>query len=380
MNFLKPGSSKANKLTMLKKIQDLLREHPRLKAKTIATHLDGERKHANSVLYAHPKIFFQDAEFNWSLVPQGVLRIELTGQNWLTATNFENALLIAGSPLDSDCPKVTFVLAKDCKILLEALARLLALSNQLVHAGKNVSLDFRDCRSTLSYLDRIGFFGHLNAAIDVLPKRPSSSKAVAYGGNNDGVVEFRAIDPSAPDQKIPDLLLHSFVSCAGENYSVGAFTVLAELFRNVQEHSAASTPGFAGLQFYKRTNHIQTVISDSGLGIVGTLTPILKERYPTVARRISTSSLDPGVALLKEVFSAGGISRVKDDGRGLGLKISGEFAQKFKAKISVRQENFELRVHHSPTGIRFFHSLNLVRITGTHLCFDLELDQTQNSV
>lgn len=359
---------------MLKKIQDFLRERPGLKAKTLANHLDSDRRYVNKVLYSHPKIFFQDAEFNWFSVPQGVLRIELSGPGWLTAADFENALLKAGSPLDSDCATVTFVVVNECKILLEALARLLALCNQLVNVAKKVSLDFRDCKSTLSYLGRMEFFGHLNAAINVLPKRPSSAKTVAYVGNNEGVVEFRAIDPSAPNQKIPDLLLHSFVRCAGEHYSVGAFTVLSELFRNVQEHSAASTVGFAGLQFYKRTNHIQTVISDSGLGIVGTLTPILMERYPKVARRISASSLDPGVALLIEVFSAGGISKVEDDGRGLGLKRSGELAQKFKAKISVRQENFELRVHHSPAGIHFSHSLNLVRIAGTHICFDLKLD------
>ena len=60
----------------------------------------------------------------------------------------------------------------------------------------------------------------------------------------------------------------------------------------------------AALQYYKAANHIQTVISDSGLGIVGTLMPVLKDRYPEVAQRIAESSLEPGVVLLQEVFSA----------------------------------------------------------------------------
>lgn len=364
---------------MLKRIQDHLLKSPGLKAKEIAAQLKVDRKHVNKVLHEHEQLFIQDGEFAWSLVLQDELRIELGDHRWLTAHDFENALLAAASPLDSVCRAVRFVVAKDCKILLEALARLLALCNQLSDAGKCVSVDFSDCRQTLHYLDRIGFFDHLSETIEVLPKRPVASKAATYQGQNDGVVEFRAIDPITPNQEIPALLRNSFVSCAGDQYSVAAFTVLSELFSNVQEHSAATTAGFAGLQFYKRGNHIQAVISDSGRGIVGTLAPALKERYPEVASKIEGSTLDPGVALLREVFSGGGISQVKDDGRGLGLKRSGDLAQKFRAIISVRQETFELRVLHCPKGTRFSHKLNLARIAGTHICFDFELDQRPHS-
>ena len=155
---------------------------------------------------------------------------------------------------------------------------------------------------------------------------------------------------------------------------MSAFTVLSELFNNVQEHSEATTSRFAGLQFYKRGNHIQTVISDNGLGIVGTLKPVLKDRYPEIARKIAASGIHEGEALLQEVFSVGRISQVNEDGRGLGLKRSGELAGKFKAKISVRQKDFELRVYHSQQGVRFYRSLNLARIEGTHICFDFALD------
>lgn len=356
------------------KLLALLRKSPGLKAKEIANFLNEERADINRSLYLHSDIFFKDADHKWSLLPTSDLRVELGDHRWLTAANFEDALIAYESPLDSVCATVTFVVAKDCRILLEALARLLALCNQLSIVGKHVILDFSDCKQTLSYLDRIGFFDHLFKKIEVLPSRPSKSKAEAYAGNNEGVVEFREIHPSVPNQDIPRLLGKSFVSCAGDNYSVAALTVLGELFSNVVEHSAATSNGFAGLQFYKRGNHIQAVISDSGIGIVGTLAPILQDKYPDVAKKIAASSLDPRVALLQEVFSAGGISQVNDEARGLGLKRSGELAQKFKAKISVRQENFELNVFHRLDRIYFSHRLNLAKISGTHICFNFQLD------
>jgi hypothetical protein len=359
-------------MVMLTRIQAFLEKSPASKAKKIAVHLGVHHTNVNQVLYGHKDLFVQDEEYQWSLVPQKELRVEFAG-GWLSAENFEDAILGASSPLESPCISVTFVFGKDCKILLEAMARLLALSNQLLSAGKNVSLDFHMCKPTLHYLNRIGFFDHLREPINVLPSRPSSSTAAAYVGNNDGVVELRAIDPQNPDQDIPGLLQNSFVKCAGEKYSVAAFTFLAELFSNVLEHSGSKTAAFAGLQFYKKTNHIQTVISDNGKGIVGTLRPILGERYPRVLAKIKASKLNPGVALLREVFSVGQISQgVK--GNGLGLKRSSDLAQKYRAKISVRQDTFELIVNHGPKGIKFSHHLRLAKLSGTHICFDLKLD------
>ena len=361
--------------SMLNKIQAVLSKTPALKAKTIAAQLHADKAQVNKLLHDHQDIFVKDQEaFTWSLVSQAELRIELGDHRWLSAEHFENALVATTSPLDSKCRSVIFVVAKDCKILLEALARLLALCNQLADAGKEVSIDFSAAKPTLNYLNRIGFFDLLRQGIKILPRRPRVSAAIAYDGNNYGVVELREIDHIAPNDEIPDLLRNSFVSCAGDQYSVAAFTVLSELFGNVQEHSASTTAGFAALQYYKAANHIQTVISDSGLGIVGTLMPVLKDRYPEVVQRIAESSLEPGVVLLQEVFSGGGISKVNDPSRGLGLKRSGELANKFNAIISVRQENFEFKVRRNRRGIEFSHTLGLARISGTHICFDFLLD------
>lgn len=365
---------------MLEKIRNFISQNPGLKARTIASRLDFERPTVNALLHANKDTFQQDESSCWSLVVPAELRVEFGGKTWLTAKDVERLLSKAGSPLDSSCQRVVFSLKEGSRMMLEALARLLALSNQLAHAGRTVVLDFAESRSTATYLDRLGFFDHLNDAIQVLPKRPKRGLSKQYRGNNDGLIEFRAIDPAQEESEIPQLLEQSFVACAGDSYSVAVMTILSELYSNVLEHSESSTPGFAGLQFYKATHHIQAVISDSGRGIVGTLGPVIEQRYPKVAQKIAASKDHIGVALLKEVFSSGRISQVAAEGRGLGLKRSREFAKKFRARISVRQRDFELRIHHSNDRVTFTHDTNLVRVEGTHICFDFMLDSPDSAL
>lgn len=357
--------------TMLDQIYVFLAENPKSKARTIASRLGVDRADLNRLLHDNKDKFEQDEEFRWSVLPT-ICCIEFGGGSWLTSRDFERAL--SGiSPLQSQYAAVVLALKDDSKPLLEFIARLLALCNQLVAAGLIVTLDFAGSRKTLSYLDRIGFFGVLNEEIEVLPERPIGKLSKTYQGNNDGVIEFRLIDPTAPDEDIPRLLRRSFESCAGESHSKPAFTVLAELFSNVVDHAEASLPGFAGLQFYPRTRKIQAVISDNGRGIVGTLAPIIPQKYPEVAQEIAAAK-HPGVALLTEVFKSGSLSQVDEDGRGIGLKRSGDVAAKFQAKISVRQSDFELLVFHDHNGINFKHTLNLPYLAGTHICFEFKLD------
>lgn len=356
------------------KTQAILEKNPGQKAKAIARQLGINRSEVNRVLHAHNDIFVKDSVFfTWSLRQ---LRIDLGTDCWLTAEAFESTLQRSGSPLDSITNHVVFVVGDKCQILLEALARLLALANQLVDAGKSVAIDFQSSRSTLTYLNRIGFIDLLREKVIVLPKRPSVSAAATFDGKNDGVVELREIDPLAPDDNIPSLLRSSFVTCAGDKYNVAAHTVISELFGNVKEHSGLTSAGFAALQNYPRAKrpHIQTVISDGGHGIVGTLLPILLDKYPVIAKKIAKSLLDSRVALLQEVFSEGGLSQVDDTGRGLGLRGASRYAKKYNARISVRQDTFELKVTHVGERIQFSHTLNLVRIAGTHICFDFFLD------
>lgn len=361
---------------MLDQISAFLKENPGTKARTIASKLGVDRTELNRLLHDYTDKFEQDSEFKWFLV-SAEYRIEFGKNGWLTSGDFDSAFS-STSPLTSRHTAVVLVLKDGCKPLLEFVARLLAFCNQMVAAGKLVTLNFEGSKKTLSYLDRIGFFDVLDQAIDVLPQRPKSNLSKTYQGNNDGVIEFRLIDPAAPDTEIPSLLRNSFVRCAGDSYRQGAFTVLAELFSNVLEHSGTVSPGFACLQFYPRGRKIQAVISDNGRGIVGTLAPVVPEKYPHIAQ-IMAAAQHSGVALLTEIFKSGGFSKVNADGRGIGLKRSGDVAEKFKAKISVRQSDFELRVYHDHNGVQFGHELNLAHLDGTHICFEFKLDVADKS-
>lgn len=361
---------------MLKRISAFLEKSPSTKARAIAAELGLDRGEVNRLLHENTDKFEQDDEYQWSLVAPSC-RIEFPGGGWLTAWNFESAL-IERTPLTSAYREIVFALRDGGRPMLDFIARLLAFCNQLVIAGKTVTLDFGDSSSTLTYLNRVGFFDVLDGSIAVLPERPSGDLAREFQGNNQGVIEFRLIDPKNPDEDIPTLLRNSFVACADKSYSQAAFTILAELFDNVRDHSATGSPGFACLQFYRKAGKIQAVISDNGLGIVGTLAPVVPVKYPEVARAMS-SAPHPGVALLKEVFSKGMLSQKDDDGRGIGLKRSGDFAKKFKARISVRQSDFELRIHHDDGAVDFKHRANLALLQGTHICFEFKLDANVNS-
>ncbi|NHQ87320.1 ATP-binding protein [Iodobacter sp. HSC-16F04] len=361
---------------MLGQISEFLTQNPKSKARTIASRLAVDKSELNRLLHDNKDKFEQDEEFRWSIINSSC-SIEFGGATWLTAEHFENAFS-DNSPLDTSHTSVIFILKDGCKPMLDFIGRLLAFCNQLVSAGKKVTLDFEGPKSALSYLDRIGFFDVLNENIEVLPKRPSGNRSKAYKGNNDGVIEFRMIDPIAPDAEIPKLLQHSFVSCGGQSRSQSMFTVLAELYGNVIEHSQTTLPGFAGLQFYPKAKKIQTVISDNGLGIVGTLSQVVPQKYPHVALLMAAAE-HPGVALLTEIFKVGALSQVNSDGRGLGLKLSGQIAEKFSARISIRQSNFELMVNYDRHGVNFDHHLNLPYLAGTHICFEFKLDASCDS-
>lgn len=359
---------------MLDKIQLLLSTSPELKARNIANKLSLDRSAVSKILHDNEEIFVQNSDYEWSLVPRDELKVEFQVCSWMSAEIFEDSLL-GINVLDGSYSAVTFVIANDCNILLEALARILALCNQLRALKKKVTVDFSNCRKIIGYFSRIGFFDQLENGIEIKPYRPKKSRAEAYAGNNNSVVELRSIDPISPDRQIPKNLKESFEKCAGKNYSQAAFTILSELFGNVYEHSGLTEPGFAALQAYSgKQPHIQTVISDSGAGIVGTLMPVLEKKYPGLLNKINNSKLDPRVALLTEVFLKGGFSKSDDDGRGLGLMRSAGIAGQFSAKISVRQETFELRMNYVNGKIKFSHILGLTRLLGTHICFDFMLD------
>lgn len=366
---------------MRKKIENLLSESPGIKAKIIAKKLNLDKAEVNSFLYDNPEYFQIDTNYCWTL-NLAELRIELAGNCWVDCRSFEKTLAVAGSPIDSNIQSIIFIIPEGCQLLLEVIARFMALSNQLVHYGKHVTIDCTFSTPTFTYLNRLGFFDHLNKNVIVLPEWPKTSAASVYKGNSDNVVEIGAIDPIDPDESIPEQLKERFVYHAGSKYMQTAFTIISEPFNNVREHSESPISGFVALQFYSKHGkypaHIQTVISDSGKGIIGTLWPILAKRYPKVFKQITDSNSSFEELLLKMVFTKGEISQSEDPGRGLGLKSSSAAASKFDATILVRQECCEGKfTYRSGLLHDFKFQNNMPRILGTHVCFDFLLDQNE---
>ncbi len=358
---------------MLIKVKEILQAKPCLKGREIAKIMGMDKKEINSFLHAHKDDFIQDNEYCWSLVKPEELKIELEGNKWVDCNSFENSLGISGSPLDSDQASIYFVVPEKCHILLDASARFLAICNQLVHIGKKVTIDFNDCKSTLSYFDRIGFLEHLHEDVNVLPKRPAVSKASIYKGNSETVVEFGAVNPKQADKELVNQLTNCFVQQSDSRYETAAFTVFSEFIGNVSEHSETPLHGFAALQKYEgRRKHIQTVVSDSGLGIATTLKPSLLTHYPALHKLCNNSDFD--MQLVTAVLTKGEISRF-GSGRGLGFKSSREQAAKFDARLSVRQENFSLNLEYKEGEISSINpQINLPKILGTHICFDFFVD------
>jgi len=360
-------------ILMIADIERILRRSPAESVKNIARQLNSHKTVVNPILYNNRDVFSVDAERLWSLVNPEKISIRLTEEAWVGCKSFEQALAVSGSPLDFECSVVEFVLPVGCKLMVDAAARVLALCNQLVFVGKSVAIDLSACTDTRTYLNRLGFFDHLNMSVQVIPKRPRRSTAEAYRGNNDGVIELAPIHHQVPDESIPKRFKKSLVTFAGARYEP-SFTFISELFGNVRDHAQSDIPGFAALQYYPRSKKVQTVISDSGVGIVGSLMPVLAVRHPEVFQSLDLSAPDLGPQLLLQIFKRGRISRSEDDGRGLGLKVSGETAAKFDATVTIRQKNFELTLAYDNTRLSTSHRLNLPSILGTHICVEFVID------
>lgn len=359
------------------KINSVLGQNLSLKARKLALALGVDKAALNSFLYKHTELYIQNTETHeWALLRRDELTINFPEVRWLDSESFEETLKKVGSPLESHANIITFVIGNKCSILLEAASRFLALCNQLVMIGKVVNVDFNACKTTLHFFDRIGFCDRLDLAVNILPSRPVGSKAELYKGNNNNLKEFGEINPKNPDSQVVVDLQKTFIHHAGNEYAALALTVISEPFNNVYDHSMSPINGFAALQKYQgNQKHIQTVISDSGVGIAGSLRPILDDKYPNLQKRFTPRTIRSDILLIKEVFEKGGISKVYDDDRGLGLNRTFELAVKYNANISIRQENCELKLYYRNGVLKnFSYAENLVKIMGTHFCFDFFLD------
>lgn len=352
---------------MIEKIKKLLKKEPNLKAREIAKKLKLGRSEVSALMHKNKKIFYQNSDYEWSYA-SGEVTVKFDGK-WITCELFESSLSEAAAQLEN-VSEIQFTFPKNCKFLLESTARLLALCNQLNANKIGVTIDLTENAGSLHYLNRAGFFDQLDENVSVLPKRPKYSTAKAFKGNSKNIVEFGAVIPLEENKELVDQLTEAFVALSGEKYRDAAFTIFAELIGNIKEHSGSQIRGFAALQKYEgyagRRPHIQTVVSDSGLGIVATLRPTLNAHYPDLK---GLSDID----LTKAVMTKGEISK-HGEGRGLGFKSSKEKALKFNAKYSIRQKEFGLDFQFVSGALKVKKHEGLANILGTHICFDFDID------
>ena len=361
---------------MIEKIKKLLKKEPGLMAREIAKKLKCTTPEVNKIVHFAPELFVQDKEnYTWKLISPNELEISFDTQ-WITCTLFENTLKKSRNAIEK-AKTLTFILPEDCKFLIESSARFLAFCNQLAERKVKVTIDLSDNAKSLHYLNRAGFFDQLHEKVKVLPKRPSHSTAKSHKGNSSNVVEFGAVDPTHKNKDLVKQLTESFIALSSEKYQDPAFTVFSELITNVKDHSKSSAMGFAALQFYsppRKASHIQTVVSDSGLGIVTTLRPHLKKFYPELE---GLSDCE----LVKKVMTEGRITQHgKESGRGLGFEASSKKALKYNAKYSVRQQDFSLEfIIRNGVLIDVIENKDLVKILGTHICFDFDIDESESA-
>lgn len=191
---------------MLKAISELLDRSLGLKGRQIAKELRLDKSQVNSFLHNNQDKFVKNTNHEWSLIRAHHVEIDFAS-GWIDDKAFESD--IGKLAYQNDATKVTFKFGIDCKFLLVALARFLALANQLTAIGKDVVMDTTACTKTHNFFSINGFFDYLNKSVTCLPERPVLSAAKAYRNNSDTLVELGEIalptqtrqDASAADGK-----------------------------------------------------------------------------------------------------------------------------------------------------------------------------------
>src|SRR5208282_3284998 len=106
-------------------------------------------------------------------------------RTWVDASRLEAAIRVGGHPHDRGVYEVVIKFPAGCKVMIDAAIRLLSLANQLAFTTRRVQLEFEEGEAgTMGYLNRMGFFDHLAAPIEVTPNRPAYSGAELYRGGN----------------------------------------------------------------------------------------------------------------------------------------------------------------------------------------------------
>jgi hypothetical protein len=301
----------------------------------------------------------------------GQRAITLPADRWVGAAVFEGTLAQSGGAHEAPSgAEIAFVFPSGCKVMADASLLLLSLANQLSAEGRNVALEFQEgVKGTMGYLDRLGFFDKLAAGVRVVPARPLRSGARIHANKSAHVVEIAAISPaSRVEPALPGRLVQALITGRGQRpdneiLRNAARHMFSELIDNISEHSQSVLDGFAVLQVYEGGKNVRVAVSDSGLGIIGTLRPVLARQYPQLAELTD-------VQVIVEAFRAG-VSRFGPS-RGNGLSGCARKAIDFKAELNVRLMTQNIRL--VPTDGEYSAATaycqdNIPAIRGTHISF-----------
>jgi hypothetical protein len=256
--------------------------------------------------------------------------------------------------------------------MVDAALRLLSLANQLAHNARQVRLEFgSDTSDLVNYLNRMGFFDCLSRRVEVDPCRPPVSRANLYRGSNDNLVEIAQITRTDREnvQKTPGHLADIVSKACFRRPDVkslrsAAFTVFAELIGNIYDHSSTPIDGYAALQLYRRRGSLRVAVSDSGVGVFGTLRDALKKEN-------SPLNALPDSDLFLEIIRQG-LSR-HGPGRGNGIKGSAERALKYRANVDVRLPRALVKLTPDREGFVATGHAGLPLLWGTHFALKFNL-------
>ncbi|MBE2164534.1 hypothetical protein IIQ43_08270 [Acinetobacter oleivorans] len=329
-------------------IFNVLSKHPNLKGREIAKKLGLEKQVVNSFLAKNKNKFYMDENYQWNNNINKTEFVVEFQKGWVDAEIFERNLVEYNNLFELN-GKIRFVFS-ETRLLLDAIMRLLCLSNQLGQQGRLICLDFRSCINTFGYLDRLGFFKHLHDSVQVLPEKPKASLAEKYSKNSENLIEVFPICPKDIDNgdvlRISDVFKKSFCEHEIQILLPKLQMFVASLIDNVRQHGQSELVGYSALQIYnligQNQKKIVLVIADNGAGLISTLRHALTyDRYRDLALLFGENSIENNKSLLAHALNNGGITQKEDENRGgLGLNE----AHLAIAKISKQETVDQLEI------------------------------------
>jgi len=286
---------------------------------------------------------------------------------WVDGWALEEALRVAVGETQGTA-RFIYHIPVDCKVMVDAGARLLSLINQQVADGISVVLDFEWPNESIGYLNRAGFFRLLPSDVEVRPARPDDTLVTALMGNSSTLVEFRAIAPDKRDTyDVPRTLSATLKEATRGRADARLLNNATELIDNIYQHSQTRLDGYAALQVYAGAGKACVVVSDSGVGLLNTLEPALFRIAPDLVGQ-------PEAQVIKRMFEHG-LSRLGMP-RGSGLQSCAHYAAQCRATIHLRLATCALIVS-SSGDVSLSPKASCqdrVPLYGTHFCVIIPLD------